>query len=275
MHPLHTLGAADEVHRGGVEMDEIGDDLAGNAIVGQNGAQHAGRAVVQPDHPVEGVRGDCSPAVDGRLGGVIVRARVPERDGDAQRPCLADDGQPVPAFRRQRQDADAAAGRVPEYAQLLHGGRLEVLGPLPAAVFHRQERTLKMDALHPRAARAGRHHHADAAEGIQNVLVGGGGHGGDDGRDALLRLERRDLADPLRPGAAEAVAQRAVEVRVDEAGNQKPAGPVDFLQAGAVRPPDFGNHAVPNGDRGVGKGKVVPKHANVFKKPVFIHMLTP
>lgn len=98
---------------------------------------------------------------------------------------------------------------------------------------------------------------------------------GTDGRDALLRLERRDLADPLRPGAAEAVAQRAVEVRVDEAGNQKPAGPVDFLQAGAVRPPDFGNHAVPNGDRGVGKGKVVPKHANVFKKPVFIHMLTP
>lgn len=96
-----------------------------------------------------------------------------------------------------------------------------------------------MDALHPRAARAGRHHHADAAEGTRTFSSVVADTAGTDGRDALLRLERRDLADPLRPGAAEAVAQRAVEVRVDEAGNQKPAGPVDFLQAGAVRPPRF------------------------------------
>ena len=82
-------------------MDEIGNDLARHAVVGQDGAQHPGRAVMQPDHPVESMCGNGGPAINGGFGGIIIRAGMAQRHGDAQRRRLADHRESVPAFRRK------------------------------------------------------------------------------------------------------------------------------------------------------------------------------
>ena len=132
-----------------------------------------------------------------------------------------------------------------------------------------------MDALHPCTARAGRHNFPNALQGVKNIFVGGGGHSGDDGGDALPGFKRRHLTDPLRSGAAETVAQCTVEVGIDKPGNQSHARRVNLLQSGPVRLTDPGDDAVPNGDRHVGKGEVVLQDPDIFKKPVSLHPLTP
>ena len=101
MDPIHPLGAADQIHGCRMEMDEIGNDLARHAVVGQDGAQHPGRAVMQPDHPVESMCGNGGPAINGGFGGIIIRAGMAQRHGDAQRRRLADHRESVPAFRRK------------------------------------------------------------------------------------------------------------------------------------------------------------------------------
>ncbi len=113
---MKTIGSfrlTDQLYRGRMQMDKVGDNFAGNPGIGENRTQNTGIPVMEGRHAVKGMGGDGCAAVDGGFGCGVVCASVAKRNGNAQFPGGTDDGERIFAFRRNGNEADDAAGCFP------------------------------------------------------------------------------------------------------------------------------------------------------------------
>ena len=124
-----------------MDVEPIRDQLAGDRRVVEDGAEHAGLAVVQRAHAVEDVGRVARARLDRRRRLLVGRIRVGERGDRAGRHDRLDDRQGTRQLRRERDEPDGARGE--QRAELAAVGRAQVLGLLRAAALLAEPRPLE------------------------------------------------------------------------------------------------------------------------------------
>ncbi len=189
----HPKGEPDHLR---VDVQAVGYEAAHDARVGEGRAGEARIPVVHRAHGVEEVGRAGHPAVEGAVGELEARVRMPRRD---DRPAARGQIHELPGalqLRGERHHADRS--EVEEVGEHPGFGGQDVRGGVGAALFQVHERAFEVDAEYLRAARgaAGR-----GAYPRQRVLVdgvGGGDHGRQISRDPGREQGPRKLPQPRR-----------------------------------------------------------------------------
>ena len=79
---LDTFCADKKVNDRRCDMNAVRDDVGSETVVGQNGAEKSGLAVVESTHGIEGVRGVASPRLNAFKGSWKVGIRMTEAHAD-------------------------------------------------------------------------------------------------------------------------------------------------------------------------------------------------
>ena len=237
------------------DVVQVGDQPAGQPRVGQALPDHPGFPVVQRAHGVEQVGDQPGAGVRGGLGLLGGGVAVPDADQHAGVDQAADRGQRTGPLGRQRVHPQQPGRGLDQRLDRLRGGVAQQRRVVRAVPGGRQERTLDVHAEHPGAAEVGgqRGRPAQARDEIRH-------RGGDERRhergDAGLRQPGGHLGPAGRVGGDEVDPEAAVDLHVDQAGNQD-AGREDHVRryvtvrlSGSdtqITPSDTATHAGPSG----------------------------
>ena len=234
-----------------MHVHAVGDDLGCDALSLGTSGNGAGLAVVEGRHRVEEVRHVACTRLKSGLRRVVVRAHVGK--GDAYFVVhLANEVEVAGLFGSHVHKLDATECRLLQLGELLDACRAHVLGVLSTHFVGRDVR-----AFHVHANKFGFGNLSlegtDVAHDGHQAVVRQGHRGGADGRDAALCLVSCHAVQALGACVGKVIAHAAMEVQVDETGNDIAVACVKLdAFAGAIF---FGNRRA--ADPNVASGKAV------------------
>ena len=270
---VSAFGSQDQADHFDGKVEAVGDDLAGEGGVGEQcahahhfGAEPAVRAGFAQG-PVDGVVGMDEMA--GAVGSGAANfehggARV-ANSGNAAAFVkeLAEFGGAF-AFRGVREDADEAAGEVPEFFVFGANGVAEAFELVGAAFVGMEVGAFDMDAAEVGVEFSSGVLVRESLEGGGHLLVSFGHDRGEHGGDAVLGMEfERDVV-AFGIGSDEVMGFAAVVVDIDQAGGENEILAIDGAGAGGKMggrfvDPDGGDFAIGNEkgafDNEVGEGE--------------------
>ena len=221
------LGAERDPQRRLGHVPAVGDQRAGDAVVGQRGADQARFTGAEPAHGVEEVGDEAQPVPDravqrGGVRGAVPRGQVHARRGQAReqrgRDHLRGEG-----HERGHTEAGEQAGVIP-------GEGPEPLGRMGAGVERVEERPLDVEPEHARHAGVARR--ADGRGGGGDRRVGRADQRRQERRGAEGAVGGGDRRDPFRGRLVlEQDVAAAVDLEVDQAGRRERAVQLDALGA--------------------------------------------
>ena len=242
----HAVGAEElegHANHGGMDVHAVGDDLGRDALGLGTSDNGAGLAVMEGRHRVEEVRHVARACLKSGLGRVVVGAHVGE--GDAHLVVhLANEVEVARLLGGHIHKLDTATGRLLQFGELLDARRAHILGVLGTHFVGRDVGAFHVHTDKLGFASLGLEDTDVAHDGHQTVVRQGHRSGADSG-DAALCLVGSHAVQTLGACIGQVIAHAAMEVQVDEAGDDITiacvkldafAGATFFCNRGTINP---------------------------------------
>ena len=217
----------------GMDVNAVADQLRPDLGVVKGSADDAWRAVGEGRHSVEQVGGLPGAGLIGGAGGVVVGGGVADGHGDAVLPGGADKLQRAGLFRGHGDQLHKAVSGLLEPME--HGavGIVKERAVLGALLGHTEERPFQVQARQLRAACGGGPVSCRILTDAGELVLRQRHAGRADVSDALTELVIGHALEPVRGSVAEILSHAAVEVDVDQTGNDIAARGVQRLAVAA------------------------------------------
>ncbi len=234
-----------------MDVDEVGDEFHGHALVVQQHPDGPRFAVVQGGHAVEQVGGHAGPRVHGRPDGVPGGVGVPDR---GQHTRVREPPDRVQRPGQLRGECDHVDAVPPRRQQRVHGGGVRfpqgrrIVGP---AAGPGEERPLQVDARQlPVGDQVGQGGHpvGERRGGCRDQAREGGG--------GAVRAVGGQRGGRLRGAGRVRAAPAAVAVQIDEAGDDQRPVQGDPVARRRLPGPDTGDPVSGHGEPAVVEHRV-------------------
>jgi len=208
-------------------VEAVADNFGKQFVVGEDFAEKAGFAVIEAAHGVVGVgRGDGS-GVDATFCGGGVGVAVAKADADSEFGGVGDRFFSAGKLGSDGHEADMAFSSLPEAIE--EGGRWgeELILSMGAAFVRREEWAFEVNAQRTSAGDGGAEERGEAGEGTQERIERSGDGSGEVSSYTATGEEDADVVERGVGGLHGVVAAAAVDVDVEESGNEGAVGEFD------------------------------------------------